>query len=135
MNQDLLVADVSDVMAEALATGLFVSLCTIQGPTGNLGPGGTPDGTYADIPGLIAIPCMAAPPRNDRILATEIKTLAEIDASALLHVLLDAWYPQIENGVSVGWRAIIDGTTFDILGAESDSQGQMTRMEVVIRRL
>ena len=39
-------------------------------------------------------------------------------------------FAQIENGVVSGWRAIIDGTAFDILGAESDSEGQMSRMEV-----
>ena len=117
-------------MPEAIRTGLFVSLCTIQAPSGGFGPSGAPVGPYADVAGLVNIPCTAPPPGETRILSTEVKELAEIMAAQLKHVLLDNYYPTLEAGVRVGWQALIDGTAYDILGAESDSNGQMTRMEV-----
>ena len=124
--------ELAAVMPTALSTGLFVSLFTAQQASGNFGPSGQPDGTYVDIPGLVNIPCMASPPSSLRIQSTEMKNLEEIMASSLMHVVLSGYYPQLENGISTGWRCIIDGTVWDMLGAESDSQGTLTRMEVRI---
>ena len=134
MNQSLQYEFVA-VMPAALATGTFVSLCSIESPDGNLGPSGAPSGNFLPVAGLQNIPCKAQPPSEARIQATEMKALAEIMAQAPMHVLLNAWYPQIENGVAAGWRCIIDGIVLDILGAESDSQGQMTRMQVRVAQV
>lgn len=134
MNQELLY-EVEAVMPAALATGLFVSLATFQAPTGDVGPSGAPLNTFADVAGLVNIPCIAAPTSDASVQANELKSLEDVMAAALLHVLLNDWYPQIENGVAVGWRVVIDGIVFDLLGAESDSQGQQTRIEVKVVRL
>lgn len=121
-------------MPEAATMGRFESLCTIQAPDGLFGPSGAPSGNYANVAGLIAIACQDEAPSMARIQATEVKALAEIMALNLRHVLLDGYYPTIAQNTQ--WRATItaaDGvtvTTYDILGAESDSQGQMTRMQV-----
>jgi hypothetical protein len=123
------------VMPMALDTGLFVSLCTIQQPSGNLGVSGAPDRTYVNISGLVDIPCTSAPTSIGSISATERKSVSEIQQSNANHVLLGGHYPQIENGSGQGWRAVIDGINYDLLGAESDSQGQMTRIEVLIVRM
>ena len=122
--------EIGQVMVEALDTGLFVSLCTIQQPDGNLGPSGAPSNTFVDIVGLINIPCMDAVPSETRIQATEVKDLAEILSKGLRHVALNGYYPQIIPGVGLGWRAAVDGTIYDLLGAEPDSQGTQTRLHL-----
>lgn len=122
--------EIAAVMPTALASGLFVSLCTIQQPDGVLIDAGQPSGNFVTVAGMENIPCMAPPESSIRINASEVKSEANIQSFSELHVLLKGWYPALEDGVSMGWRAIVDGQTFDVLGAESDSQGQMTRMVV-----
>lgn len=130
MNQDVIAQGVAAVMPLALATGLFVSSCTIQQPDGQLIDAGQPSGNFVNVAGLVNIPCMAPPEANVRITASEVKSQEDIQSFSELHILLNGWYPSLEDGVAMGWRAVIDGTVFDIQGAESDSQGQMTRMVV-----
>ena len=117
--------ELEEVMQEAIDTGLFVSLCTIEQPPATVGPSGAIDPTAAwpDVAGLIDIPCMYEP-----IKSSERKSLEEILAVNMRHVLLDGYYPTIV----ARWRAVIDGVTFDILGAEADSQSKMTRMDVQV---
>lgn len=122
--------EIGQVMVDAIDTGLFVSLCTISAPDGLLGPSGAPSGTYTDIVGLINIPCMDAVPSEARIQATEVKDLAEILATGLRHVALNGYYPQIIPGAGMGWRATVDGTVYDLIGAEPDSQGTQTRLHL-----
>ena len=117
-------------MPQAIATGLFVSLCTIQAPTGNLGVTGAPDGTYADVSGLVNIPCIDAVFSPSSIQATEVKALQDIMASGFRHVLLNGSYDSIIAGTGVGWRAIVDNVTYDLLGAEPDSQTTQTRLHL-----
>lgn len=138
MDQSLFI-DISQVMDAAIGSGLFVSLCTIQQPDGALDAGGAPSGTYVDVPGLVNIPCMSAPSSVGKISAQEQKSITEILATNYRHVLLAGYYGNVAitgtNGVTYygpqpNMRAVIDGTTFDILGSESDSQQTQTRMEV-----
>jgi hypothetical protein len=117
-------------MPEVIATGLLVSLFTAQMPSGNLGPSGAPDGLYIDVAGLVNIRCTAPPPSDARIQATEIKQLADISAAEMHHVLLDAWYPALDNGWRDGWRCVVDSVAYDIMGVESDSQMRMTRVMI-----
>jgi hypothetical protein len=126
-------------MPQARASGLFVSLCSIQAPDGTLTASGAPSGNYVAVAGLQGIPCTAPPPSEARIQATQLKDLEDIISVQLKHVLLDGYYPTLEAGIRVGWQAIIgdnvggvmvNGVVFDILGAESDSQGTQSRMEV-----
>ncbi len=118
--------DILDVMPEALATGLFVSHCTIQAPDGIFVGSGQESGDWVDVEGLVNIQCMSAPISDSKILADEMKSLEETMAVNLRHVLLDGYYPQIEPGQ----RAVLDGVGWDILGAEADSQSQMTRLHL-----
>lgn len=126
MNQGL---GIADVMPAALATGLFVSLCTItELPTPVvLGPSGSPTAAYVAVSGLTGLRAMKAPinpfqsPRVDETKSTGDQ-LTEQDE----HVLLESYYPTITTAN----RADIDGTTYDIVTVEGDSQGQMTRMRV-----
>lgn len=126
--------DIEQVMPEARATGLFVSLCTLQEPSGVFGASGAPDGNYVDVAGLVNLPCTAPPPSEARIQAIEVKTLQDIMSLELLHVLLNDAYPAIlthfRGTNATEWRAVIDGVVYDLFGAESDSQSEMTRLLV-----
>ena len=122
--------EIASVIPAVLDSGLLVSLCTIQEPSGNIIEAGVPDGTYVNVSGMVDIPCTAPPPSEARIAATEVKALAEIMSLNIHHVLLGGYYPAIETNTE--WRAVIDGIDYDILGAESDSQKQMTRLAVRI---
>ncbi len=131
MNSVLQQKGIPAVMARANASGLLDSLCTIQRPDGVLIDAGQPSGVFVDIAGLINIPCMAPPEATRKITANEVKSEDDIQVFSELHVLLNAWYPQVEAGVVNGWRIIVDGgPPLDIMGAESDSQHTQTRLIV-----
>jgi hypothetical protein len=104
-------------------------VCSIQSPSGVLTADGSPDGNWNPVTGMQSIVCMMAPTNDLKITADEKKTSMEIEADNSSHVLLSAWYPTLET--QTNWRAVIDGDTFDILGAESDSQHTMTRLKVL----
>ncbi len=126
MNSTPIQNALANVMAQALATGLFVSLCTIQAPSGNVSDSGQPDLTYVDM--HVDIRCMNAPNDVGSIEATENRQLPQIAAESYRHVLLDGPYQDIVDGVGDGWRAVFDGTMYDIEGAEIDSQTVQTRL-------
>lgn len=122
-------ADIAAVMPELISTGLLVSLCTIQQPSGGTTPDGVPNNVFTNVAGLVNIPCMDAVLSPGSIEATEAKELEDIMAKSYRHVTLNGWYPQCIPGVATGWRAIVDGVTYDILGAEQDSQNTQTRLK------
>ncbi len=131
MNQQISY-ELDAIMPAVIDTGLLVSLFTAQEPSTVLGGTGAATGTYADVAGLVGIACTAPPYAfgDAAIRATEMKTLSEIESAGFLHVLLDSIYPALDAGWRGGWRAVIDGTDYDIMGVEHDSQGKMTRVSV-----
>lgn len=114
------------------ASGLLVSLCTITvPPTGadafDDGGARNPNVPYVPLAGHIDIPCTAPPMLvNDSMNVSERRALPQIEAINTLHVLLDGYYPDIISD----YRAVIDGTAYDIANVEHDSQKQMTRIAV-----
>lgn len=134
MNQDTIALAIADVMQAVIATGLLVSLATFQGPSQDFDSAGAWDGTWTNISGLVDIPCTAPPKSTGDIQATENRALQEIVAAEWHHVLLNAWYPQLDAGwrgdgsPAGSWRVLIDGFPYEIAGVESDSQMQMTRV-------
>lgn len=130
--------DFADVMTELASQGVQVSLCSIEAPDGNLGPSGAPSGNYVSVAGLQNIVCMDAPDSfGSSLSASEQRALPEVELKSLRHVLLNAYYPQFSpetNWGNVGWRATLENTntgesqTYDLRGAEADSQGIMTRL-------
>lgn len=132
MNQGI-AYEVQGVMPAAVATGLFVSLCTIQAPDGIIGGSGQPSGNFANVSGLVNIPCMDAPDSVDKfnIQATEVRAIEEIESKGFRHVLLDNYYPTIDQYHRQGSRAVIDGVDiYTILGVEVDSQSTQTRLKL-----
>lgn len=128
--QSILARSLARVMPAAVAAGLLRSTCDIQQPDGTFSTNGTPSGNFTDVFGLVGIRCMDAPESDNRIQATELKQLAEIMAKGLRHVLLDTYYPQLDTAAGLGWRAVIDGVVYDLMGAEKDSQRSQTRLKL-----
>lgn len=132
-------AQINQVMPQVIASGLLVSLCTIQQPDGMFGATGGPSGNYVDVTGLIAIDCIEAPPSDTTVGANETKATAEIESKRLRHVALNACYMDTVytrpdgstvEGIQANWRASINGVVYDILGAERDSQSTQTRLSL-----
>jgi hypothetical protein len=134
MNQAFIENAILGVMPAVIATGLLVSLATFQSPSQDFDSAGAWDGNWANVTGLVNIPCTAPPKSPTEITATENLALAEIVAAEWHHVLLNAWYPQLDagwrgDGTPAGaWRVLIDGFAYEVVGVESDSQMQMTRV-------
>lgn len=132
MNQSLLI-DIDAVMPLAVATGLFISSCTISAPANS--DTGAPDGTYSPVSGLSDIMCMDAPESlsSGGLSANEAKAEAQIESMAMRHVLLDRYYDELSpstNWGDVAWQAAVDGVIYDLLGAEADSQQTQTRLRL-----
>ena|SRR5690242_7499541 len=131
MNQSLQI-DVTIVMETVRASGLLTSLCTVKTPpadTEDFDAGGAlkPDAVWPELSGVVDVPCTAPPLQTtDNVSALELKSMMEIQAKSVRHVLLDGYYPTIEEH----FRAEIDGVDFDITNVESDSQKQMTRLAI-----
>ena len=138
-------AAIEYVMPMTVATGLFVSLFTAYEPNGGFGPTGAPDDVpvsdYMPVAGLTDIPCTAPPITAASIQATEVRALEEITGSEIHHVLLNAYYPALDagwrgenaNGTG-GWICQVQWQgawySYNIMGVESDSQSQMTRVKI-----
>lgn len=121
---------IARVMPAAVDTGLLISLCTIQSPGQGYTPGGSPAYTYNDVAGLVNIQCMDAVMSLGNIQATEVKQLDEIKSAGYRHVFLNGYYPTIVANVKNGWRAVVDGVVYDLVGAEPDSQNTQTRLSL-----
>lgn len=127
--------DFASVVPTVLASGIVNAFVTFQAPSGVLTSSGAPDGNYSDVTGYVAIQCMNAPPSTTSIRATEKKTIEEIEASNEGHIWLAGFYPEIAGRTD--WRAVYTDpigniTYYDVLGSESDSQAQTTRVEVQV---
>ena len=135
-----LAQEISEVMPEFVASGLPVSLCTIQQPDGVLIDAGQPSGKFVNVAGAVGIMCMDAPrTTGERLAATEQKSTPEIQAAVYRHVLLGGFYGDVIPWGDVGARPIIraiitgpDGVsaTYEVLGVESDSQQTQTRLSL-----
>src|SRR5262245_30048248 len=131
MNQDLIARAIQAVMPAVRESGLLVSLATFQLPDG-LTDGGFVSSNYADIAGLVDIPCMVAPfGTSDTISNTnEQKGQEEQESKREFHAILDNYYPAAETAWRDGARIVIDGNPWDVIGVEFDSQHQMTRVRI-----
>lgn len=125
----------ANVIPTVLTSGIVNSLATFQAPDGVIVGAGQPSGVYVDVPGYVGIRCMDAPTSIARITADERKSEAQIESDNSDHVWLAAFLPEI--AIHTEWRVLITDQignikTMDILGAECDSQSQMTRVKVQI---
>jgi hypothetical protein len=110
--------------------GLFPSLGTLQQMVQDQGPTGNPTGNWQNVVGVVDIPCQDAPPSIARVQATELKVVAEIMAKGLRHILLNRCFVNATTWAGTGSRFIVDGITYEVLGAENDSQLSQTRIDL-----
>ena len=120
--------ELAAVVPTILETGICQSLCTIQIPDGLLVDAGQPSGNFVNVSGLSNIVVISAPMAEARLQSTEMKALEDIQQFSPRHVWLAGYYPIIDQFVPQGARAVIDGTVYDLLGSEADSQSQTTRI-------
>jgi hypothetical protein len=130
MNQAGLNIAVAGIPPAVYATGLFPSLATLQAPSTTQGPTGNLVNTFTDVVGLIALPCQDAPPSTARIAATEVKAVAEIMSKGMRHVTLMGYFEDAVNWSAYGYRVVVDGIVYDVLGAENSSLNMQTRMDL-----
>lgn len=123
-------AEIANFMPTAFASGLFVSLATLQAQSTTQGPTGNPLNVYTNVAGVINIPCMDAPPSIARVNATELKDVEEIMSKGMRHVLLNQCFVDASKWSGLGYRVIVDGILYDLLGAENDSQLTQTRLDM-----
>lgn len=135
MNQAALNYPFSQIMPQAYAAGWFPSLATLQTLVQDQGPTGNPTGQWSNVSGVVNIPCKDAPPSTGRVQATEIKDVAEIMAKGLRHVLLNQCFVNAPNWAAMSSRMVIDGFTYDVLGAENDSDLVQTRVDLQLVQL
>ncbi len=128
MNQDLS-QELLAVMPETTSPqlGLFeAATCTIKARSNTVsGLGQVNMQNYTPIVGLENIPCMFAiqRPALPNVTAT-VRTATQFDTQTQFHVLLNAYYPAIEQQN----LANVNGQDYEIMAVESDSQQQMTRL-------
>ena len=130
MNQGIQL-DIEQVVAIAVDSGIVNALCTIRQPDGTFSDSGAPSGNYTAVPGMVGIQCMDAPESISKPAAGETKTVEEQLSTQPRHVWLAGYFPSIAEHSD--WQAEIteisgEVNTYDILGAECDSQCQMTRI-------
>ncbi len=127
MNQSLLL-DVSGVVALAQAAGMFPNLCTIQSAATTTNAMGAPVVTpFADVSGLVGIPCHSAPPAIEDVRGSdELRKIDRTDTRQMRHVLLAGYFPTI----ALSMRAVVDGEAWNIIGVESDAFSSQTRLMV-----
>jgi hypothetical protein len=122
-------------MPAATIAGMFPSLATLQQLTHVQGPTGNYTNVWADVAGVVSIPCKDAPASIARIQATEMKDVAEIMAKGLRHVLLNQCFLDAPNWAAQTSRMVVDGFTYEVLGAENDSDTIQTRVDLQLVQL
>ena len=130
MNQALAGIDFGSVVPAVIATGIVNSLASFSQPSGNQTADGSPDGLYTPVAGLQNIVCMSAVTSNGRIAANEKISAEMIESDNSSHVWLAGYYPTLAGNTQ--YIVAVDGVTYRVLGAESDSQMQTTRVLIEV---
>ncbi len=110
-----------------MAPTFYISTCTIQVATETPDALGQPIPAWADVVGLVALPCAVAPFGGSTEASQHNRSDSIIDA-ATHAIAIAGYYPTIVNKM----RAVVAGMNYDIVGAETDSHAKMTRLRVVL---
>jgi len=132
MNQSLL-AELNQVMPDAVQTGLLSSLASFFDRPGGANPSvnamGQPDlTTLVPVTGLQDIACQIAPEHMLNPSPSGARLPDHFTEARQWHLLLDNYYPAILMRFVVN----VDGTLYEITPGtvEPDSQKQMTRLSL-----
>lgn len=117
-------AIVSPDMLPALSA-FYPSTVTIQSSTVTRGAAGSEIKAWADVTGLVDIPCTIAPLSVTRDTSTaEVRTALQTYGVITHHMSLQGHY----LGITAEMQAVSDGQAYDITGVEQDSHATMTRV-------
>ena len=111
-----------DLAASLAASGHFPSTGAVQVKTVT-NTKGNPSDSWADVSGLVDIPCAIAP----AVMGGVDEKRAPAYAERTHRALLDDSYTAIDPSVH---RFLSGGVGYDILGVEHDSQGITTRLHL-----
>src|SRR6266568_8335728 len=98
MNQALLSRAIQRVMPTVRKSGLLASLATFQSSDAADFPDGFPSDDFQDLPGLVDLPCIAAPENLSSASAGETKTAADVTAIDMLQISFGTVYPALNAG-------------------------------------
>lgn len=128
MDQNLIRKAILGVMPIVRDSGLLISFATFKVPP-DLTAGGFVRDNYVDVPGLIDIACMASPlGTGSGFSASETKAQEEQQANQEFHIVLDDFYPAVNDVWRSAGCVVVDGLTLDVTGVEHPSQNQYTRV-------
>ncbi len=114
-------------LLSSLAPTFYISSCTIQVATETPDALGQPIPAWANVVGLVNLPCAVAPFGGSTEASQRNRSDSIIDA-ATHAIAIAGYYPAIANKM----RAVIGAIAYDIIGAETDSHAKMTRLRVVL---
>ena len=115
-------------LLSGLAATFYPSLCTIQEATEVQDAYGEPIATWANVAGLVNLPCAVAPPNLGSPEKSEVKKSDGTIEIITHHIAIAGHYPAITNKM----RAVISGINYDIMAVEIDSHATMTRLRAVL---
>jgi len=100
----------------------YAQTVTIQAPTETQDANsGAITPTWANVAGLVALPCALAPSRGSEVKRSD-QTFVVSDYT----LSLPSNHPEIKEK----WRAIVDAVTYDILLVQAGSMAGITRLAV-----
>lgn len=106
-------------------TTFYPDTVTIQSATVARGAAGSEVKAWADVTGLVNIPCAIAPLSVTRDTSTlEVRAALQTYGVITHHMALQGLYTGIDNTM----QAVSGGITYDITGVEHDSHSAMTRV-------
>lgn len=123
-----LTRELTQVMPSAKKTGLFVSLATFQVRTGNVDALGQQDlVNWTNVSGLVNVPCQLSAMSIYRPdISGVIRAVEGFEEISQRHLLLNGYYPTVQKQYTV----LVDGTRYEVMDFQFDSQNQQTRLAV-----
>jgi len=115
-------------MLDRLGDTFYNSLCTIRDYTETQSTSGAPSKAWAAVTGLEDIPCRVAIKKSAG--RGEVKRPDGTFVMAPYEATLQGWFAAITEAM----RARIDGTDYDILLSQPDSEAKTTHLDLQIVR-
>lgn len=114
-----------DPRLRASTQAFWPSVCSIQTVVNTVSDSNQPIRTgQTPVPSLQRIPCRLGPLSETSVADKEVRDPSVTSFVKRRDLKLDGYYPEIAPGM----EAVVDGVTYPIVGMDSDSQFQFTRL-------
>lgn len=112
------------------AAGFFPSLCDVQERAAGVDAYGVANGLWSDVAGLSGLSCSVhVEPRMQGMRGTEGKLADHTENTDTRRIVFAGRY----DGITVAHRAVVGGTTYDIIAADPDAYGFLT--EILVQKV